>query len=146
MEAVIGGQEVPEFIMTLAKASRRDNGAEATHRPISALDPSMIPLNAVIEILAAPMADIRTKLASNRTTVPVMSGGHSSRSDASNRFGGSKEPLCRGHIARLAQHHVHQRASWVNRPVQIAPSAIDFDVGLISVPAVGTSAATKIVD
>jgi hypothetical protein len=107
----------------------------------------MISLNAVIEIPAVPVAEFRTKLASNRTRVPVMSvGSHPSRSDASYRFGGSKEPLCRGHIARLAQHHVHQRASWVNRPVQIAPSAIDFDVGLISVPAVGTSAATKIVD
>ena len=47
-EMVIGMQEVPEFIMTSAKASRRVNGAEATHWPISALDPSMILLNAVV--------------------------------------------------------------------------------------------------
>jgi hypothetical protein len=47
-EAVIGVQEVSEFIMTSAKASRRVNGTEATHWPISALDPSMILLNAVV--------------------------------------------------------------------------------------------------
>ena len=47
-EAVIGVQEVPEFIMTSAEASRRVNGTEATHWPISALDPSMILLNAVV--------------------------------------------------------------------------------------------------
>ena len=92
----------------------------------------MILLNAVVEILAVPVADIRTKLASNRTRVTVMPvGGHPGRSDASHRFGRSKELLCRGHIAGLAQHHVHQRASAVNRPVQIAPMAIDFDVGFI---------------
>ena len=138
--------------MTSAKASRRINGTEATHRPISALDPSMILLNAVVEMLAVPVADIRTELASNRTRVTVMTvGGHPGRSDASHRFGRPKELLCRGHIAGLAQHHVHQRASAVNRPIQISPSAIDFEVGFIDVPraadpATTTPAATKIVD
>ena len=83
-EAIIGVQEVPKFVMTSAKASRRVDGAEATHWPISALNPSMILFN-----------------------------------------------------AGLAQHHVYQRASAVNRPVQIAPSAIDFDVGLIDVTTSG---------
>ena len=128
-------QEVPEFIMTSTKASRRVNRAETTHWPISALDPSMILLNAVVEILAVPVADIRTKLASNRTRVTVMPvGGDPGRSDAGHRFGRPKELLCRGHIAGLAQHHVHQRAGAVNRPVEIAPAAIDFDVSFIGVP------------
>jgi hypothetical protein len=48
VEAVIGVQEVPEFIMTSTEASRRVNGTETTHWPISALDPSMILLNAVV--------------------------------------------------------------------------------------------------
>jgi hypothetical protein len=46
------------------------------------------------------VADICTKLTSNRTRVTVMPvGGHPGRSDASHRFGRSKEFLCRGHIA-----------------------------------------------
>ena len=111
-------QEVPEFIMTSTKASRRVNRTEATHRPISALDPSMILLNAVVEILAVPVSNIRAKLASNRTRVTVMPvRGHPGRSNASDRFGRSKELLCRGHIAGLAQHHVHQSASAVDRSV-----------------------------
>ena len=70
--------------MTSAKASRRVDGTEATHWPISALDPSMILFNAVVEILAVPVADIGTKLASNRTRVTVMPiGGYPGRSDAS---------------------------------------------------------------
>ena len=138
--------------MTSAKASRRVDGTEAAHWPISALDPSMILFNAVVEILAVPVTDIGTKLASNRTRVTVMPiGGHPGRSDASHRFGRSEELFCRGHIAGLAQHHVYQRAGAVNRPVQIAPSPIDFDVGLIDLPRAAdptatTPAAAKIVD
>lgn len=151
-EAKIGVQKISEFVMTSAKASRRVNSTEATNWPISALDPSMILLNAVVEILAVPVPDIRAKLALNRARVTVMPvGGHPGRSDASHRFGRSKERLCRGHIAGLAQHHVYQRASAINRPVQITPSAVDFDVGFIDVPraadpAATTPPATKIID
>ena len=88
VEAVIGVQEVPEFIMTSAEAGCRAYGTEATHWTISALDPSMILLNAVVEILAVPVPDMWTKLASNRTRVTVMPvGGHPGRSDAGHRFG-----------------------------------------------------------
>jgi hypothetical protein len=95
----------------------------------------MILRKAVVEILAVPVADIRTKLSSNRTPVTVMPvGGHPGRSGARHHFARSKQLFWRSHIADLAQHHVHQRASAVNRPLQIAPSAIDFDVGLVDVP------------
>ena len=111
-------QEVPEFIMTSAEASCRVYRTEATHRTISALDPSMILFNAIIEILAVPVSDIRAKLASDRTRVTVMSvRGHPCRRDASDRSGRSKELLRRGHIAGLAQHHVHKSASAVDRSV-----------------------------
>ena len=149
---VIGVQEVPEFIMTSAEASCRVHRAEATHWTISALDSSMILLNAVVEILAVPVPDIRAELASNRTRVTVMPvRGHPGRSNTGDRFGRSKELLRRGHIAGLAQHHIHQSASAVNRSVQIAPSATDFDVGFIDLPRVAdptptTPAAAEIVD
>src|SRR5215831_12306601 len=110
----------------------------------------MILLNAVVEILAVPVSDIRAKLAANRTSVTVMPvRGHPGRSNASDRFGRTKELLCRGQIAGLAQHHVHQSTRAVNRPVQIL-SAVDFDVGFIDIPRVAdptatTPAAAKIV-
>jgi hypothetical protein len=69
--------------------------------------------------------DIWTKLASNRTRVTVVPvGGHPGRSDAGHRLGRPKELLCRGHIAGLAQHHVHQRAG--------VPSAIASKLGTAS--------------
>jgi hypothetical protein len=51
----IGVQEVPELIMTSAEAGCRAHRTEATHRTISALDTSMILLNALVEILAVPV-------------------------------------------------------------------------------------------
>jgi hypothetical protein len=87
----------------IGKASCRVNGTEATQWPISALNPSMI--DAVVEILAVPVADIRTELPSNRTRITVMSvGSHPGGSDASHRFGRSKALLCRRHIAGLGKH------------------------------------------
>ena len=131
------------FIMTSAEASCRAHRTEATHWTISALDPSMILLNAVVEILAVPVSDIRTKLAAYRTRVTVMPiRGHPCGRNASDRFGRTKKLLCRGHIAGLAQHHVHQSTSAVNRSVQIAPPATDFDVGFIDVPRVADPTAT----
>ena len=121
--------------MTSTEASCRADRTEATHWAISGFDSSMILLNAIVEILAVPVSDMHAKLASDRSRVTVMPvRGNPGRSNASDCFGGSEELLCRGHIAALAQHHVHQRASAVNCSVQIAPSAIDFDVGFIDVP------------
>ena len=112
----------------------------------------MILLNPAVEILAVAVSDSSAKLASDRsrvTVVPVR--GHPALNNTSDRFGRSKELLWRGHIAGLAQHHVHQSASAINRSVQIAPSAIDLDVGFIDLPRVAdatatTPAAAKIVD
>ena len=107
----IGVQEVPEFIMTSAEASCRAHGTEATHRTISALDSSMILLNAVVEILAVPVSDIRAKLASNRTRVTVMPvRGHPGWSNAGDRFGRSKELLCAAAISRVSLSITSTRA------------------------------------
>ena len=145
-EVGTGVQEVPEFIMTSAEASCRTHRTEATHWTISALDSSMILLNAVVEILAVAVSDIRAKLAANRTSVTVMPvRGHPGRSNASHRFGRSKELFRRGHIAGLAQHHVHQSTSAVNRPVQIAPSAVASTVRASKRPERTPSDAQRIV-
>lgn len=51
-------KEVSKFIVTTAKAIRRGGVSEPTHRSISALDPAMILLNPVVEILAGPMLHV----------------------------------------------------------------------------------------
>jgi hypothetical protein len=136
-------KEVPQFVVTSAKACCRANRTEATHGRISALDPSMVLFNAVVETLPVLMLDILAKLASDRARVTVMPvRGDPGRSDASHRFGRPKEFLYRRHIAALAQHDIHQPTSAVNRPIQIAPSAMDFDIGFIDVPGAADTAAT----
>jgi hypothetical protein len=53
--------------------------------------------------------------------------------DLGDRPGGAEE--CLGHIAGFAEIDVDQIAVAIDRPVQIAPCAGDFDVRLVDVPA-----------
>ena len=89
-----------------------------SHWTISALDSSMILLNAVVEILAVPVSDIHAELASNCTRITVMPvrgvtrAGVTPVTALADRKNFSAAAL---HIAGLAQHHIHQSASAVNR-------------------------------
>src|SRR6202020_650558 len=55
--------------------------------------------------------------------------------DAGARFGGGEEPPRGRHIACLAQPHVHQRSRCVDGTIEVAPAALNFDVGFVNVPA-----------
>lgn len=48
-------KEIPEFVVTPAKAIRRGGLTKPAHRTISALDPAVILFNSVVEILAGPV-------------------------------------------------------------------------------------------
>ena len=65
----------------------------------------------------------------------VAVGGDLLGLDLGDRLGGAEERLGRGHVAGFAEVDVDQGAVAVDRPVQIAPFAGDFDVGLVDVPA-----------
>jgi hypothetical protein len=118
--------------VSAAKAGGGAHRSEATHWAVAAFDPSMILFNSVIEKLAGPVSDIRAELAGDCARVAVMPVcRYPRRSDAGRSFGRSKECLCRSHVTHLAQHHIHQRAGTVDRSIQITPSAVDFDVGLV---------------
>ena len=54
-------KEIPEFVVTPAKAVRRGGVTEPAHRPISALDPAMILFDPIVEILAGPVLHAVTK-------------------------------------------------------------------------------------
>jgi hypothetical protein len=67
-------KEVAEFVVSPAKAIRRRRGSEPAHRTISALDPSMVLLNPIVEVLAGPVFHVVTQHCSNGawiTVVPV---------------------------------------------------------------------------
>ena len=65
-------KEVPEFVVTSAKAIRRGGVTEPAHRTISALDPAMILFNSVVEILAAPVLHAVTQHCPDGPWITVM--------------------------------------------------------------------------
>ena len=67
-----GAEEVPEFVVTAAKPSRGWDALEATHRSTSALDTTMILLEAIVEIAVCSMPYAAAELRPDRPGVGVM--------------------------------------------------------------------------
>jgi hypothetical protein len=72
--AMAGAQlkEVPEFVVTPAKATRGDGVSEPAHRTISALDPAKILFDSVVEIPAGPVLHTVTQHRPDGAWVTVM--------------------------------------------------------------------------
>ena len=103
---------------------------EPAHWLVSAFDTAMILFDPVVEILISSMAHTLAEFGPDRprvTVVPV--GRHSGRGDTGDCLGGTEERLGGRHVARLAQPDVHQRTRSVDSAIEIAPAALDLDVG-----------------
>ena len=128
-------KEIPEFVVTPAKAIRRGGVTEPTHRTISALDPAVILFDSIVEILAGPVLYAVTQHCPDGPWVTVMAvSGDPRRDYAGDRSGGTEERHRRRHVTRLAEANVHQCSGTIDRPIQVAPTTMDLDVGLIEIP------------
>jgi hypothetical protein len=126
---------VAEFVVTSTEASGGLWTLEASHRSVSSFDAAMVLLDLIVQVPVGPVFNSRAQFGPYRTRVTVMTVRRDTRwNDAGHSFGRSKERLRRGHVARLAQPNVDQGTGTIDRPVQIAPTAIDLDVRLVSVP------------
>src|ERR1700722_3701396 len=102
----------------------------------------MILLQAIVEILAVAMPYTCAEDRPDRswiTVVPIR--GHPVGRDAGDHLGGREKRLGGGHVAVLAEHHVDQRAGAIDGAVEITPLPVDFDVGLVNLPAAAHLAA-----
>jgi hypothetical protein len=75
--------------------------------------------------------------------------GDPRRGHAGDSSGGTEERHRRRHVARLAEANVHQSGGPIDRPIQVAPTAMNFDVGFIDVPGApdpAAPAAAKAID
>ena len=93
-------------------------------------------LQPVVQVAAGPVPHPSAQPSSDRPGVAVVAV----RRDPVRRYPGDclrgpKERLCCRHVAVLAEHHVHQRARAVDGTVEVAPAALELDVGFIDVPA-----------
>jgi len=127
-------KEIPEFVVTPAKAIRRGNVTEPSHRTKSALDPAMILFDSVVKILAALVLHAVTEHCPNGPWVTVMPvRSHPRRGHAGDGSGGTEERLRGRHVTRLAEANIHQGARPIDRPIQVAPTPMNFDVGFINI-------------
>ena len=142
--AVAGAKlkEVSEFVVTPAKAIRGGGVPEPAHRAISALDPTMILFNPVVQVLTGPVFHAVTQHPPDGAWITVVSvRGDPRRRHSGDRFGGAKERPRRRHVTLLAETNVHQRSGPIDRPIQITPTSVDLDVGFIDVPGAPNAAA-----
>jgi hypothetical protein len=67
-----GAEEVPEFVVTAAVSSCGWGALEAEHRSTSALDATMILLEAIVEITVCPMAHAAAELHPDRLGIGIV--------------------------------------------------------------------------
>ncbi len=108
---------------------------EPAHRVVPLLDAPMILFQPIVQIATAAVDDLPTECPVNRagiSLVPVR--GHAVRGVADHGTGPAEEALGSLPITRRAEQRIDQITVPIDGAVQIAPPAVDLDVGLVDVP------------
>src|SRR3954469_339057 len=125
-------EEVADLVEGSAEAMSRIEVLEAAHRSVAPLYPSVILFDHIVFVLAGGVINVRAEFVGNGLGIAgVAVGGDLLGLDLGDRSGRAEERLGGSHVAGFAQVNVDQGAVAVDRPVEIAPFAGDFDVGLI---------------
>src|SRR6202040_3870933 len=124
-------QEGSELVVAAAIPPRRSSALQSKHRPTSALDAAVILLKSVVQIATCPMPHMAAEFGADCPGIGIVAV----RGGASHRLCRSKEGLGGGEVAVLAQHHVDQGASAIDRAIQIPPTTTHPNVCLVDVPA-----------
>src|SRR5215472_12210559 len=133
-------EEVAEFIVLSAEPVCRVMLLEAAHTSDPSLDSAMVLFKSIIQVtdLAAQRRTDRARV----RVVPV--GSHPVRHKAGNRPCRAEEPLGRSHVTGLAQHRVDEVPVAIDRPIQVAPAAMDLEVGFVHIPALARTASCAV--
>ena len=108
---------------------------EAAHWSISSLDPAMVLLDPIVQILVRSVFHAFVQFGPDRARVTIMTIRRDTRGDdACHSFGRSKERLRRRHVALLAQPDVDKATETINGTIKVAPAAAHFDICLVNVP------------
>jgi hypothetical protein len=129
-------QMITKFIETSTEAAGGVMVLEASHRSVTALDPTMILLDPIIQVSVGPVFHPFVQFSSDRSRITVVTIRRDARGyDAGHHFCRSKELFRRLHVAPLAQPHIDPSAGPIDRAIKVAPSALDLDIGFVNVPA-----------
>src|SRR3982074_1252014 len=109
---------------------------ETTHGSVSPLDPAMVLLDPVIQILVGPVFHAIVQFTPDRARITIVTVRRDTRGgDAGHGFGGAEKRLRLLHVPGLAQFDVDERTGTINGAIEVTPSAVHFDVRLVNVPA-----------
>jgi hypothetical protein len=141
---------VAEFVESATETRSGFGAFETAHGPVSTLDPAMVLLDPIIQILVGAVLHAVVQFSPDRARITIVTVRRDTRGgDAGHGFGGAEKRLRRLHVAGLAQPDVDERTEPINRAIKVAPSAVHFDVRLVNVPAFpdpALAAPPKVVD
>lgn len=124
-----------ELVIASTEPIGRPEILEAPHTSDPAFHAAVILLQPVVLVGAGSMRDMPAQRRADGAwvgTVPVR--GDAIRDYAGGRLGGAEECLGRRHVPVLAEHGIDQVAVTVDRTIQIAPAAPQFQIRLIDIP------------
>jgi len=102
---------------------------ESAHTSDASFDPAMVLFKSIVQVDTRPVTDVvaQCRAYSARVTI-VPIGCHPIWHKPGNRPCRAEEPPGRFHATDGAQHRVDQIPIAIDRPVQVAPAAIDLEV------------------
>jgi hypothetical protein len=130
-----GRRELRNSSKAQQKHAADSRASEATHGIGALLDPSVILLQTMIEVLVRPMLYmVAQDLASGPWigTMPICRDRRWRLANHSNRL--LEKSLSRLYISFLAQHGINQIPIVVDGPIQITPRSMHFDGGFVNIP------------
>ena len=115
---------VSEFVKGAAEALRGSEVFKTQHRIVTLFDTTVILLDPVIFIAAAPMLNLLPEHFGNGPRIRVVTvGGDLFRTASRNRLGTAEKALGRSPISFRTEQGIDQLPFFVNRPIQINPPA-----------------------
>src|SRR5580698_3770943 len=127
---------VTEFVEASTETRSGFRVFETAHGSVSTLDPAMVLLNPIIQILVGAVLHVLGQFSPDRARITIMTVRRDTRGgDAGHGFGGAEKRLRRLHVAGLAQPDIDERTETIDGAIKVAPPAVHFDVRLVNVPA-----------
>lgn len=129
-------KKIAEFAVFSTEALGGIMAFEASHTSDPALDAAMVLFKTIVQVGTGPVPHGLAQHGADCSGVGAMTVCRDPvRSKAHGRPRRAEEGLGRLHITMLAQLRVDQVSVPVDRPVEVAPPAANFQVGLVDIPA-----------
>jgi hypothetical protein len=127
---------VAEFVESSTQTRSGFRAFETAHGSVSSLDPAMVLLDPIIQILVGAVFHAFVQLSPDRARITMVTVRRDTRGVTPvSVLAERKKRLRRLHVAGLAQPDVDERTETIDGAIKVTPPANHFDVRLVNVPA-----------